>query len=71
MRQRAAQGWNSVVDSVHGRLLNMPRTLVQIRDDAASLISDESDVADLAVIEGEIDAVEPSEDGKSPAPSSE
>lgn len=49
MRQRAAQGWNSLVDSVHMRLLNMPRTLVQIRDDAATMISDESDVPELVL----------------------
>lgn len=58
MRQRAAQGWNSVVDSVHGRLLGLPRTLVQIRDDAAAMLEQEEAVPELLVeavesVEGE------------------
>lgn len=47
MRQRAAQGWNSVVDSVHGRMLGLPRTLVQIRDDAAAMLEQEETVPEL------------------------
>jgi hypothetical protein len=39
MRQRSAQAWNALVDSVHLRLLNFPRTVEQIRGDASALIA--------------------------------
>lgn len=37
-RQRTAQSWNTLVDNVHTRLLNLPRTLEAIRDDAAAAL---------------------------------
>jgi hypothetical protein len=39
MRQRSAQAWNALVDSVHLRLLNFPRTVEQIRGDASALVA--------------------------------
>jgi hypothetical protein len=50
MRQRAAQAWNGLVDSVHVRLLNLPRTLEQIRGDAAAVLTE-------AMPEPELEAV--------------
>jgi hypothetical protein len=47
MRQRAAQGWNGLVDSVHLRLLNLPRTLEQIRGDAAAAFAAATDGGDV------------------------